>query len=92
MSGPKKHDLSVIKQALEERDDALQQVELMATETVYRGNSVQHWHAKATAYGNVIMRIWDVLRDAGVKQEGDVVSTVRAALANRTADRENARE
>lgn len=86
----RKHDLSIIKQALEERDDALQKVELMASEMVYRGNSVQHWHAKATAYSDVIMRLWDVLKEAGVKQQGDVVNTVREALAKRAADQPEA--
>lgn len=62
----------------------------MASEMVYRGNSVQHWHAKATAYSDVIMRLWDVLKEAGVKQQGDVVNTVREALAKRAADQPEA--
>lgn len=78
-------DLDVIRLAIEERDDALEKVELMAREMVYRGNSVQHWHAKATAYGDCIMRIWKVLDEAGVKRCGDVVDTVRSLLPS-TAD------
>lgn len=45
---------------------------------------------KAQAYSDVIMRLWDVLKEAGVKQQGDVVNTVREALAKRAADQPEA--
>ena len=43
------HDLDVIRQAIEERDAALQACDDLANEMIYRGNSVAWWHSKATS-------------------------------------------
>lgn len=78
-----KHDLDVIRQAIEERDDAIQKLDLLAREMVYRGNSVQHWHAKATAYGDCIMRLWKIVNEAGIKRgPGDSIEHIVQRLAS----------
>ena len=79
------HDLDVIRQAIEERDAALQACSDLANEMVYRGNSVAWWHSKATAYRDAIDRCWDALRDAGIHPDGktDVATAIRQ-LAERS--------
>jgi len=79
------HDLDVIRQAIEERDAALQACDDLANEMIYRGNSVAWWHSKATAYRDAIDRCWDALKDAGIHPDGktDVATAIRQ-LAERS--------
>lgn len=61
-------------QALEELVERMQQAErdcdLMASETIYRGNSVSWWHSKAIAYRDALDEAWDALREAGIRPDG----------------------
>ncbi len=62
--------------ALRETIDAAQeQVELMASETVYRGNSVGYWYGKAQAYGKFVDEYNAALRAAGMVFDGEKSGT-----------------
>jgi len=39
-------------------------------EKYYKGNSIQHWHNKAVAYGNTISELWTVLKSKGFGADG----------------------
>jgi hypothetical protein len=39
-------------------------------EKYYKGNSIQHWHNKAVAYGNTISELWAVLKSKGFGEDG----------------------
>lgn len=54
----------------EEIDAAEERYHLLAAELVYNGTSVQHWYSKAKAYGDAIMKCWDVLKQAGRPPDG----------------------
>lgn len=85
-----KHDLDAIRQAIEERDAALQACDDLANNMVYHGNSVGWWHSKAKAYGNAIDECWKALNEAGINADGktSVVEAIRklANLPNRTTE------
>ena len=72
-------DLDAIRQAIEERDSAIEDCRLMADETVYMGNSVSWWVSKAQANGTALSRAWDALRAAGINPDGgvDVADAIR---------------
>jgi len=36
----------------------------------YKGNSVEHWYAKAKSYGYICEKCWDELRDCGYGPDG----------------------
>jgi hypothetical protein len=78
-------DLDVIRQAIEERDAAIRNTELLATEMVYHGNSVQWWHSKATAYKSALGEAWDALRAAGIQSDGQttVAEGIRKLAASK---------
>lgn len=63
-------DLDVIRQAIEERDAALAEVDALAARMEYRGNSVSWWHSKATNYGNALLDAWSALKEAGIVCDG----------------------
>jgi len=86
------HDLDAIRQAIEERDAALQACSDLANEMVYRGNSVAWWHSKATAYRAAIDRCWEALRDAGIHPDGktDVATAIRQLAERSNAPHEGA--
>ena len=65
-------DLDAIRQAIEERDSAVEDTHLLANEMVYMGNSVNHWWSKAKANGNALSRAWDALREAGINPDGEM--------------------
>lgn len=50
----------------------------------YQGNSVSHWHSKAKAYGDTVLKAWQMLADAGYldssKRENHLLDMLRAAL------------
>jgi hypothetical protein len=69
--GAKRIDLDAIKQAIEERDDAVRQYHDLAQNMVYHGNSVSHWHCKATAYRDAIGKVWNELQAAGIACDGN---------------------
>ena len=78
------HDLDVIRQAIEERDAAIQACDDLANRMEYRGNSVAWWHSKATAYRDAINRSWDALKEAGIHPDGKTdVSAAILQLAER---------
>ena len=64
------HDLDAIRQAIEERDSAIRQCDELATQMIYRGNSVCWWHSKAKNYGNALLEAWGALKEAGIKCDG----------------------
>lgn len=82
------HDLDVIRQAIEERDAALQACDDLANQMIYHGNSVGWWYSKAMAYRDAIDRSWEALKDAGISTDGktDVATAIR-----QLAERSNAR-
>jgi len=46
---------------------------LLATEMIFEGNSVQHWHAKAEAYKGIVFAVCNAFRDLGYQGEfGDL--------------------
>ena len=67
----KRIDLDAIKEAIEERDDAVRQYHDLAQNMVYHGNSVSHWYCKATAYGDALSKVWSELQAAGVTPDGN---------------------
>lgn len=69
--GAKRIDLDAIKQAIEERDEAVRQYHDLAQNMVYHGNSVSHWHCKATAYKDAIGKVWSELQTAGIACDGN---------------------
>lgn len=77
-------DLDAIRQAIEERDAAVRDTELLANEMVYKGNSVQWWHSKATAYKAALGKAWDALNAAGIHADGtfDVAEGIRRLAAS----------
>ena len=79
-----------IEELIDQRQYAEQQYQLLATEMVYEGNSVQHWHNKAEAYGNALSNAWAALRDAGIKPDGekDVVAGIKELAARATKNGE----
>ena len=79
------HDLDVIRQAIEERDAALQACDDLANEMIYHGNSVGWWYSKAMAYRDAIDQSWDALKAAGITPDGktDVATAIRQ-LAERS--------
>ena len=77
-------DLDTIKQAIDERDAATGKLEALAQRLEYRGNSVSWWHSKATAYGDALIKSWDVLKAAGVKCDGE--TSVADGIARLTAE------
>jgi hypothetical protein len=68
---PEKMDLDAIKQAIEERDEAVQQYHDLAQSMVYHGNSVAHWYGKAKAYRDAIGKVWNELLAAGIACDGN---------------------
>jgi len=74
-----KQDLDAIRQAIEERDEAIQDYHRLASELVYHGNSVSSWYSKATAYKNALGKAWDALNEAGIVADGetDVAAGIR---------------
>lgn len=81
-------DLDAIRQAIEERDAAVRDTELLSTEMVYKGNSVQWWHSKATAYKDALGKAWDALAAAGIHSDGtfDVAEGIRRLAATQSAN------
>lgn len=80
-----KHDLDVIRQAIEERDAALQACDDLAQLMIYHGNSIGWWYSKANAYREALDRSWDALKAAGVYPDGKTdVATAITLLASRT--------
>ena len=65
-------DLDAISQAIEERNDALERLHMMASEMVYQGNSVQHWYNKAKAYQSALQKAWDALQANGIHPDGEM--------------------
>jgi hypothetical protein len=65
-----KHDLDIIKQAIEERDAVLQAYFNLAHEMIYNGNSFAHWYNKAKAYRLEIDNVWNALAEIGVYPDG----------------------
>jgi hypothetical protein len=68
---PERMDLDAIKQAIEERDEAVQQYHDLAQSMVYHGNSVAHWYGKAKAYRDAIGKVWNELQAAGIACDGN---------------------
>jgi hypothetical protein len=68
---PERMDLDAIKQAIEERDEAVRQYHDLAQSMVYHGNSVAHWYKKATAYRDAIGKVWNELQAAGIACDGN---------------------
>lgn len=66
----KRTDTDAIRQVIQERNEAVRRYHDLAHGMIYHGNSVAHWHAKATAYKSVIGRVWDELRAAGIACDG----------------------
>lgn len=54
-------DVQTIDDLREELEAAKADYELLANEMIYQGNSVQHWRAKACAYGGVVGRVFAAL-------------------------------
>ena len=81
------YDLDVIRQAIEERDEALQACDDLANEMIYRGNSVAWWHSKATAYREAVDECWKALGEAGIKTDGNthVADAIRQLAARSNA-------
>ena len=48
---------------------ALRSYNLLATEMIYQGNSVQHWHAKAEAYKGIVSAVCEAFRKLGYDGE-----------------------
>jgi len=86
------HDAEVLRTALEAKDGRIE--ELTADIGYYHGNSIQHWYAKAKAHGAAIMRVWQVLADAGYPADGktDVAERARQALTLVSEQRDRLRE
>lgn len=80
------HDLDVIRQAIEERDAALQACDDLAGSMIYHGNSVAWWHSKATAYKNALGECWKALGEAGIKADGQtsVADAIRQLAARQS--------
>ena len=70
MTDKQRIDLDAIKQAIEERDAAIGNLEALAQRLEYRGNSVSWWHSKAKSYGDALLESWDALKASGVKCDG----------------------
>ena len=72
-------DLDAIRQAIEERDAAIQAVDDLANNMIYNGNSVSWWYSKAVAYGSALDRAWEELKKAGILADGriDVAEGIR---------------
>jgi hypothetical protein len=75
---PKDSYLDVIRDAIEERDDAIRAVEDLAESMIYRGNSVGWWQSKADNYKSALREAWAELKAAGVKSDGQ--TTVAEAI------------
>ena len=71
--------LDVIGQAIEERNAAIAERDQLASQMIYRGNSVSWWHSKATSYRDAIGKCWDALKEAGINADGHttVVDAIR---------------
>jgi hypothetical protein len=76
-------DLDAIRQAIEERDAAKRDLELLANEMVYKGNSISWIHSKAENYKAALGRAWDALIEAGIHPDGetDVAEGIRKLAA-----------
>jgi hypothetical protein len=76
-------DLDAIRQAIEERDAAKRDLELLASEMVYKGNSISWIHSKAENYKAALGRAWDALIEAGIPCDGqtDVAEGIRKLAA-----------
>lgn len=61
----------LIKQALEERDQAISDYHDLANNMVYQGNSVSYIYSKYKNCSSVISDCWDVLREFGVNPDGN---------------------
>jgi hypothetical protein len=72
-------DLDAIGQAIEERDQAIRDTELLAQQMVFHGNSVSWWYSKAIAYRDAIDEAWKALKAKGVFADGN--TTVAQAIA-----------
>lgn len=66
-------DLDVIRQAIEERDAALQKVDDLAELMIYNGNSVSWWHSKAERYQRDLELCWIALRESGIDPDGETM-------------------
>jgi len=79
-----KYDLDVIRQAIEERDMAIEERDEIARNYIYKGNSIAWWHSKATDYRDALGRCWAALGELGVKCDGKTdVATAILSLKDR---------
>lgn len=53
-----------------------QQIEDLADKNIYKGNSVQHWWAKATAYSDIVFAVCEAFRRLGYTGEMGDTSTL----------------
>jgi len=59
----------------EENEDLERQLDLLSMELVYKGNSVNHWWAKAHAYSGIVFAVCEAFRRLGYSGEmGDLVT------------------
>jgi hypothetical protein len=74
--------LAAMEALRQELADSQSALKLLADETVYRGNSVSFIYDKAAARGKAIDDVFEVLREHGVRPDGDthVAELVRTAL------------
>jgi len=75
---PKDSYLDVIRDAIEERDDAIRAVEDLSARMIYKGNSVGWWQSKADNYKAALHEAWSELKASGVKPDGQ--TTVAEAI------------
>lgn len=64
----------------EERDQWERAYRLLATETIYDGNSTYHWWAKAKAYSGIVFEVCEAFRKLGYSGEMGDLPTLAARL------------
>lgn len=65
VESPERVTSEAFSELVEERNQLARDLELLATEMVYHGNSVAHWEQKARAYKAIVGRLCDALSAAG---------------------------
>ena len=80
-SSPASSHLVCIACIRDERGRWEEAYRLLATETIYEGNSTYHWWAKATAYSGVVAEVCNAFRKLGFRGEFSDLPTLAARLS-----------
>ena len=69
----------LISELIEQKEYAVMQLDELANNMIYNGNSVGYIYSKAENYKNCIGRCWDAVKEYGIECDGkkDIADAIR---------------